>query len=298
MKRNIIAFIMVLTIITVFTITVFAVKANSAPLNECKVATVSEDYIPSEPVYSGSMEPTIPPIPEETVIILDPVVVERVEPTAYHEANALLEEALARQALVTTIYENFLALGYAKDHPAVVMSKTDMDNTQTDVEYYQEKYNEFEEYYKWEMRAEEYPVATQVWLHMKNELGWSDIVCAGVMGNIMAECAGGSFYFDWDVSGSSGYGMIQWLGGRRDLLFSLYGSTPGIEDQLNYVRDELYGINGVRPQVTESQLDAIINAESPEDCAFAFATYFERCASEYRSMRRGYARTAYEYFAS
>ena len=55
MKRNIIAFIMVLTIITVFTITGFAIKANSAPLNECKVATVSEDYIPSEPVYSGSM---------------------------------------------------------------------------------------------------------------------------------------------------------------------------------------------------------------------------------------------------
>lgn len=293
MKRNIIAFIMVLIVITVF-----AVTANSMPLDECKVATVSEDYIPSEPVYSGSMEPTVPPIPEETVIILDPVVVERVEPTAYHEANALLEEALARQALITTIYENFITLGYAEDHPAVVMAKTDIDNTQADIEYYQEKYNEFEEYYKWEMRAKEYPVATQVWLHMKNELGWSDTVCAGVMGNIMAECAGGSFYFDWDVSGSSGYGMIQWLGGRRDLLFSKYGSTPGIEDQLNYVRDELYGVNGIRAQVTDSQLDAIINAESPEDCAFAFATYFERCASEYRSMRRGYARAAYDYFAN
>lgn len=298
MKRNIIAFIMVLIVITVFAVTAFAVTANSMPLDECKVATVSEDYIPSEPVYSGSMEPTVPPIPEETVIILDPVVVERVEPTAYHEANALLEEALVRQALITTIYENFIALGYAEDHPAVVMAKTDIDNTQADIEYYQEKYNEFEEYYKWEMRAKEYPVATQVWLHMKNELGWSDTVCAGIMGNIMAECAGGSFYFDWGVSGSSGYGMIQWLGGRRDLLFSKYGSAPGIEDQLNYVRDELYGANGVRAQVTDSQLDAIINAESPEDCAFAFATYFERCASEYRSMRREYARAAYDYFAS
>lgn len=253
--------------------------------------TISEDYIPSETIPTEATEP------EEIVIILDTVVVKRDEPTTYDEAETLLKNAIERLELINTIYEGFLTLGYAEDHPAVVMAKTDAENAQADVVYYQEQFEIFEEIREWEVRASEYPVATKVWLYMKNEFGWNDIVCAGIMGNMMAECGGcWTSDLDWGLNEPGGFGMIQWLGSRRKQLFSIYGKTPSIENQLNFMKDELYGTNGVSKQVSEKQLNKIMNAETPEECAFAFASYFERCSEKHRAPRRGYARAAYEYF--
>lgn len=293
MKQKIFGIIMaVIMLVSALSLIVFAAGPVNGDTNP--VATFSEDYIPSETTFPVDTEPTEP---EVVVIVLDPVVVERVEPTTYDEANASLEKAIARQELTNTVYQGLITLGYADDHPAVVMAKTDIENANADVAYYQEQFEIWEEKHKWEVRASEYPVATQVWLYMKNELGYSDIVCAGIMGNMMAECGGcWTSDLDWDVSSSSGFGMIQWLGGRKKQLFSIYGDTPSIEDQLNFMHDELYGTDGVTWQVTQSQLDKIMKAETPEQCAYAFACYFERCGEGHRAPRRGYARRAYEYF--
>ena len=296
MKQKIFGIIMaVVMLVSAFTLIVFA--SGPANGNTNPVATFSEDYIPSETTFPVDTEPTESTEPEVVVIVLDPVVVERVEPTTYDEANASLEKAIARQETTNTVYQGLITLGYADDHPAVVMAKTDIENADADVAYYQEQFEIWEEKHKWEVRASEYPVATQVWLYMKNELGYNDIVCAGIMGNMMAECGGcWTSDLDWDVSSSSGFGMIQWLGGRKSQLFSIYGNTPSIEDQLNFMHDELYGTDGVTWQVTQSQLDKIMGAETPEECAYAFACYFERCGEGHRAPRRGYARRAYEYF--
>ena len=294
MKQKIIG---VLLIIALFlnTLSVIAYAAGTVITDTNPVATISEDYIPSEtatfPVDTESTEP------EEVVIVLDTVEFKRVEPTTYDEATSLLEEAIARQELTETIYQGFLTLGYADNHPAVVLAKTDIENATIEVEYYQEQFSIWEEKLKWEKRAAEYPVATQVWLYMKNELGYSDTVCAGIMGNMMAEC-GGCWTSDlnWDVHSSSGFGMIQQLGGRKRQLFSIYGENPSIEDQLNFMHDELHGTDGVAKQVTNWQLEQIMEADTPEECAYAFACYFERCGEGHRAPRRGYARRAYEYF--
>ncbi len=161
----------------------------------------------------------------------------------------------------------------------------------------QEYLLELQEQYLWDYRAFEYPVATYVWLHMKNEFGWNDIVCAGVMGNLMAECGGcWTQDLDWTLKGSSGLGMVQWIGSRRTEITSKYGSSPTIDQQLQFMYDELYGLDGVTKQVTNSQLKKIMEAITPEDCAFAFASYYERCSEQYRSPRKVYARIAYEYF--
>ena len=295
MNRNIMAIALLLVFAITCTISVFAATIPaSVPEQEATVATFSEDYIPSETTFPVDTEPTEP---EEVVIVLDTVVFKRVEPTTYDEACSLLEEAVTRQELVETIYQGLLTLGYADNHPAVVMAQTDIENAELEVTYYQEQYLIWEEVHKWELRAVEYPVATQVWLYMKNELGFSDIVCAGIMGNMMAECGGcWTSDLDWDVSSSSGFGMIQWLGGRKQELFSIYGNTPSIENQLDFMKDELYGTNGVTKQVSDWQLDKIMNAETPEECAYTFACYFERCGEGHRAPRRGYARRAYEYF--
>lgn len=149
---------------------------------------------------------------------------------------------------------------------------------------------------KWRQRYEEYPAATEAWIAMK-ALGWNDIMCAGIMGNLMAETGGtGTLYLDWNSDSSSGYGLVQWIGERRGIIKNRYGAFPTVKEQIQYISDELYGENGVYSQVTESQLNAIANAESPEESAYAFACYYERCSAEYRYMRRDFARKAYEYF--
>lgn len=294
MKRIFSLALIVFCSLSIIMLSVFAAAIEVSAPGDARPTvepTISEDYIPSETTSPEATEP------EEIVIILDTVVVKRDEPTTYDEAETLLKNATERLELIDTIYKGLLTLGYAEDHPAVVMAKTDMENAQANVVYYQEQFEIFEEIRKWEVRASEYPVATQVWLYMKNEFGWNDIVCAGIMGNMMAECGGcWTSDLDWNLNEPGGFGMIQWLGSRRKQLFSIYGKTPSIENQLNFMKDELYGTNGVDKQVSEKELNKIMNAETPEECAFAFASYFERCSEKHRAPRRGYARTAYEYF--
>jgi hypothetical protein len=298
MKQKVISFLLAMGfILSILTIIVFAAAspANGSAITNNSTTTFSEDYIPSETTSQTVETETTEPV--EEVIILDTVEFKRVEPTTYNEAASLLEEAITRQELVKTIYQNLITLGYPDNHPAVVMVQTDIENANIEVEYYQEQYVIWEEAHKWEVRATEYPVATQAWLYMKNEFGWNDTVCAGIIGNMMAEC-GGCWTSDlnWQSNSSSGYGLIQWVGNRRKELFSIYGNNPSIKDQLNFMKDELYGTNGVTKQVEDWQLKKIMEASSPEECAYAFATYFERCGVGHRAPRKGYARRAYEYF--
>jgi hypothetical protein len=150
--------------------------------------------------------------------------------------------------------------------------------------------------------AEQYPEATQIWFYMKENFGWSDIVCAGIMGNIMAEIGGGSaegalgFGDKWKIDKASGMGMFQWTAGRRKEIKTIYGNAPTIEQQLDFMYNELYGSNGVTKQVKSNELEAILNADTPEKVAVNFAQYFERCASFSYTPRKNYARFAYDYF--
>lgn len=145
----------------------------------------------------------------------------------------------------------------------------------------------------------EYPEAQLIWDTMIS-WGWTAETCAGIIGNMMAEIGGGTLNLsNWNSNDGCGYGLIQWTGGRRSTLKGRYGSYPTIEQQLIFMRDELFGINNTRQQVSSSVLNKIMNTngnESPESIAFCFASNYERCASRYRAKRQGYARIAYEYF--
>ena len=147
----------------------------------------------------------------------------------------------------------------------------------------------------------EYPEAQLIWDTMIS-WGWTAETCAGIIGNMMAEIGGGTLNLsNWNSNGGCGYGLIQWTGGRRFTLKGRYGSYPTIEQQLIFMRDELFGTNNTRQQVSSSVLNKIMNTngnESPESIAFCFASNYERCASRYRAKRQGYARIAYDYFMS
>ena len=271
---------------TIF-LTTIMVSASGTTIEQptFPVATISEAYIPSE-TFS---------IKEEEVIKLEVVEKERVKPTTVKEVNEVLENILNRKTEALNVLNGLTALGYEEDHAVIKFILEEINNINIDIEYYKAIESEITQ--KWEQRTNEYPIATQVWLYMKEEFGWNDIVCAGIMGNMMAECGGcWTEDLDWDVDTKHGLGMIQWIGSRKKLLVQTYGSQPTVEEQLLFMKDELYGTNGVEQQVSESELNEIMNASTPEDCAFAFASYFERCAKKHRSPRRGYAAKAYEYF--
>ena len=145
----------------------------------------------------------------------------------------------------------------------------------------------------------EYPEAQLIWNTMIS-WGWTPETCAGIIGNMMAEIGGGTLNLsNWNSNGGCGYGLIQWTSGRRSTIKGRYGSYPTIEQQLIFMRDELFGTNNTRQQVSSSVLNRIMNTngnETPESIAFCFASNYERCVSRYRARRQEYARIAYDYF--
>ena len=148
----------------------------------------------------------------------------------------------------------------------------------------------------WSEKTGSYPVATQVWRYMKEELGWNDYVCAGVMGNMMAEVGGQTLNLDPYLYGHSGanyYGLCQWSS-------RYYPSIQGadVNAQLDFlastVKKELdtYGYlfrNGLN-------YEAFCNLTDAEDAAMAFAKAYERCGSGSYGVRQTNALKAYNYF--
>jgi hypothetical protein len=148
----------------------------------------------------------------------------------------------------------------------------------------------------WSEKSGEYPVATQVWRYMKEELGWNDYVCAGVMGNMMAEVGGQTLNLQPYLYGHSGanyYGLCQWSS-------RYYPSIQGadVDAQLDFlastVKKELdtYGYlfrNGLN-------YEAFCNLTDAEDAAMAFAKAYERCGSGSYGVRQTNALKAYNYF--
>lgn len=280
MKRNSIIMIgMILLVLSL--IPVILVKAAMAPEVDM-LPTIGETTIstlPTETIIEETVAPTTEPIP----VVIIPY--QEFEYLDFKDKDSFMEYYYN---LTTYVTELCLFL------PEVEPGTEESHKLTAEIE---EKQAWMADCELWVPRFENYPVASEVWLYMKQEFGWSDIMCAGVMGNLMAECGGcWTADLDWDINKSSGMGMVQWIGGRRIQLIETYGDNPTVGEQLLFMKDELYGTNGITKQVSESQLNKIINAETPEDCAFAFASYYERCAQQHRAIRRNYARRAYEYF--
>ena len=146
----------------------------------------------------------------------------------------------------------------------------------------------------WRMRAEEHPTATQIWLYMK-ELGWSDYVCAGIMGNMMAECGGQTLDIQWWLYDYSGYfyGVCQW-----SLYYCPKVKDLNLEQQLDYLRDTIEGEFNYAGFCYYSGFtyEAFLEMTNCRDIALAFAKVYERCGSGSYSIRQKNAEIAYEYF--
>ena len=148
----------------------------------------------------------------------------------------------------------------------------------------------------WSEKAGSYPVATQVWRYMKEELGWNDYVCAGVMGNMMAEVGGQTLSLDPYLYGHSGanyYGLCQWSS-------RYYPSIQGadVDAQLDFLAATVKKELDTYGYLFRSGLDyeAFCNLTDAEDAAMAFAKAYERCGSGSYGVRQTNALKAYNYF--
>lgn len=148
----------------------------------------------------------------------------------------------------------------------------------------------------WSEKSDEYPVATQVWRYMKEELGWNDYVCAGVMGNMMAEVGGQTLNLQPYLYGHSGanyYGLCQWSS-------RYYPSIQGadVDAQLDFLASTVKKELDTYGYLFRSGLDyeAFCNLTDAEDAAMAFAKAYERCGSGSYGARQRNAIKAYNYF--
>ena len=92
----------------------------------------------------------------------------------------------------------------------------------------------------------------------------------GIYGNIMQESGGKHNIVSRD--GHNSYGLAQWTGTRKARLFSKYGTNPTVNQQLEYLWDELNS--------TEKRaLNALRNTTTVEDATKVFMQKFERPAN-------------------
>lgn len=69
---------------------------------------------------------------------------------------------------------------------------------------------------------------------------------------------------------SGAYGIGQWLGARKTALFAQYGSSPTLQQQLDFLVSELYGGDRGGP--------AVLSQSNPLDILTAYITKFMRPA--------------------
>jgi hypothetical protein len=134
-----------------------------------------------------------------------------------------------------------------------------------------------------------YDNATIIWNYMKG-LGWNDAVCAGIMGNMMAEVGGNTLNINPYLYNPSGYyyGICQW---NKSAYGKIHGAS--LEAQLDYLRDTIqYEMNTYGKKYGGySGFLAITDAGY---AAKAFAASYERCGGWGNRPNNAYV--AYSYF--
>ena len=97
-------------------------------------------------------------------------------------------------------------LGYTDKHPVVKTTTAEIEQLNKLITIYENRL----EQKCWEIRIEKYPTASSIWLYLSDQ-GYSDEICAGILGNIMAEVGGHTLDIEHTTDTHPGYyGICQW----------------------------------------------------------------------------------------
>lgn len=261
--------------------------------------------------------PTPTPEPKETevTVVLDTntTTYERIETKDLSELNAQIELLEEKKAEFITIQTSSETLEYSENHIINLIISAEIDIVNKEIEHYTEiKEQVIEEQRVAELerkKAEEakkiaemkpivvegeYAVAKTIWNYLKN-LGYNDYVCAGILGNMMAEVGGNTLDIQYWLYNSSKtyYGICQWS-------VKYYPQIQGasLENQLNFLAGnikaeiDMFG-NSYRAGFNYDQFTQITDSR---EAALAFARCYERGASKYDIVRMNNAVIAYSYF--
>ena len=143
--------------------------------------------------------------------------------------------------------------------------------------------------------SSQYPVASYIWSYMRS-LGWSNAVCAGIMGNLMAEVGGNTLDLDpylYYYDSGTYYGICQWyvpyypeISGSS-LEYQCYFLESTIAEEIN-----VFGYK----YSSSMNYSRFLNLTDPSEVALCFAKCYERCASFSYGVRQSNAEKAYAYF--
>lgn len=213
------------------------------------------------------------------------------------QLQVLIEAERVDQEAAHKLAESARKLGWPEESEPITSAKNEWLNARLAIEVYDAKYKELyakSKEAKWETKATEYPAATQIWRYMKN-LGWNDYVCAGIMGNLMAEVGGQTLDIQYWLKDNGYYGMCQW-----DKAYSNGVWGAGLTDQCDFLRDTIkYEIDTFGYAYQKGfNFASFLNMSNERDAAKAFAKCYERCSSRTYNIRMNNAEKAYNYFVN
>lgn len=136
----------------------------------------------------------------------------------------------------------------------------------------------------------DYSMTTYIWQQLQAQ-GLNDYVCAGILGNIMAEVGGQTLdisrWFNY-AGNSNYYGICQWAGSRKTRLLNNFGTS--LEAQVEFLCVELF------ERIPRDNL--FYDMQNEKEAALYFAKYYEGCSSKHYSVRQVNATTALNYFTN
>lgn len=204
----------------------------------------------------------------------------------------LMEEQISLMNAAHQMAEAARQLGYEDTHEVIVLAKAEWKEANATWLAYKAVHDELMEH--WHQKEEEYPTATYIWNYFK-ELGYSDYVCAGIMGNLMAEVGGQTLDIQYQLSGNGYYGMCQW---NKAYSEGVWGAS--LEEQCAFLRDTIaYEIDTFGYAYKKGfDYEDFLQLTDCKQAALAFAKAYERCGSGSYAVRQKNALAAYNYFIS
>ena len=106
--------------------------------------------------------------------------------------------------------------------------------------------------------------------------GLSDAQARGIVGNLMQESRGNYTAIN---KSSKAFGLAQWLGPRKEKLIQKYGPNPTVQQQLEFIWEEL--------NTTENKaFQKLLNTNTISDATKVFAKHFERAGDNEMNMNK------------
>lgn len=219
------------------------------------------------------------------------------EEYSYTEKNNLTQEmnkAKTSMDAAHTMAEGARGLGYSETSEIVLLAKDEWGEAYDIYITNKNIINQLNTAYRnsWADERAQYPIATEVWLYLKG-LGYNDYVCAGILGNMMAEVGGQTLNLK-HMSRGSYFGLCQWSKSYS----GVWGAS--LSGQLAFLKKTIgYEFNTYGSKYKSGfNYNQFLQLKNEKQAALAFAKCYERCDSASYNVRQQNATKALKYFAN